>query len=79
MEFDFQQFCAGLVGQTEESASSEILRAISKLADERSRGKFSKSEELLCQEWDEQLRSLYRKTDLLSKRPFRIESVVRRG
>lgn len=78
MEFDFQEFCLGLNGLTEEEVSKEIMKQLKNLAGERNSGNFSEGEELLSQEWDTQLRALYRKTNLLSNKPFNLEAVLRR-
>jgi hypothetical protein len=79
MEFDFREFCLGLKGLTEEEVSNIILKEIGKLANERNSLNLSESEELLSQDWDTQLRSLYRKTNLHSKKPFKLDVVLKRG
>ena len=77
MEFDFREFCLGLSGLTEEEVSNEILKKIKELATKRNSLNLSEYEELLAQDWDEQLRALYRKTNLLSKKPFNLDKVFK--
>ena len=77
MEFDFREFCLGLTGLTEEEVSNIILKKIKEIAQERNSRNLSESEELLSLEWDEQLRALYRKTNLLSKKPFSLDKVFK--
>ena len=79
MEFDFREFCFGLKGLTEEEVSNEIMKKIRELAQGRNSRNISESEELLSQEWDSQLRALYRKTNLLSKKPFKLDTVLKRN
>jgi hypothetical protein len=77
MEFDFREFCLGLSGLTEEEVSNEILKKLKEIATERNSRNLSEGEELLIQDWDEQLRALYRKTNLLSKKPFNLDKVFK--
>jgi predicted subunit of tRNA(5-methylaminomethyl-2-thiouridylate) methyltransferase len=79
MEFDFQEFCLGLNGLTEEEVSDKILKKIEKLADERYSQRLSESEEILCQDWRTELRALYRKTNLNSKKLFQLNTVLKRN
>ena len=79
MEFNFLEFCLGLNGLTEEEVSDKIIKKIEKLAHERHSKKLSESEEILCQDWSAELRSLYRKTNLNSKKLFELNAVLQRN
>jgi hypothetical protein len=79
MEFNFREFCLELNGLTEEEVSDKILKRIEKLARERRVQRLSKSEEILWQYWDDELRALYRKTNLHSKKPFELSVVMKRN
>ena len=58
MEFDFREFCLGLTGLTEEEVSNKILKKLKEIATERNSLNLSEHEELLAQDWDEQLRPM---------------------
>ena len=79
MEFNLQEFCLELNGLTEEEVSDRILKKIEKLARERRSRRLTKSEEILCQYWDDELRTLYRKTNIHSKKMFELNVVLKRN
>ena len=78
MEFDFQEFCLGLRGLTEEEASNEIQKKRQRLDNNRNSGTLSETEKVLVEDWDDQLKRLYRKTDRESKEMFKLDEVIKR-
>ena len=78
MEFDFKDFCFGLKGLTEAEASQEIEKKRQRIANARSSRTHSKIEDILAQEWDDQLKKLYRKIHAGSSEIFRLYEVLKR-
>ena len=78
MEFDFQEFCLGLRGLTEQEASEEIFRKRQRLAHERNFGELTVTEKLLNQEWEDQLLRIYQRTNYKSKEMFKLEEMLKR-
>jgi hypothetical protein len=78
MEFDFAEFCAGLSGLTEKEACDEIQKKRQRLANQQNFGTLSETEKILAQDWDDQLKKLYRKTNARSQEMFRLNEVIKR-
>ena len=78
MEFDFQEFCLGLRGLTEEEAGNEVRKKRQRLANERSVGNLSEIEKTLHEDWDDQLKKLYNKINDGSKEMFKLDEVIKR-